>query len=95
MAILLLVVPFIPWESLLNLSPKYGNSIVVAICILIVYFCLNFVLSTINVVMMADQQPADASLRSLIQQLVSLTIIYVLTLTTKGNLINLCLELCA
>lgn len=95
MAILLLVVPFIPWENLLNISPKYGNSIVVAICILTVYFCLNFVLSTINVVMMADQQPADASLRSLIQQLVSLAIIYVLTLTTEGNLINLCLALCA
>lgn len=58
-------------------------------------FCLNFILSTINVVMMADQQPADASLRSLVQQLVSLAIIYVLTLTTKGSLVNLCLALCA
>lgn len=95
MLILLFIVPFIPWESLLNISSKYGNSLVVAICILVVYFCLNFILSTINVVMMADQQPADASLRSLVQQLVSLAIIYVLTLTTKGSLVNLCLALCA
>ena len=95
MLIFLFVVPFIPWESLLNISPKYGSSLVVAICILVVYFCLNFILSTINVVMMADQQPADASLRSLVQQLVSLAIIYVLTITTTGSLINLCLALCA
>lgn len=95
MLILLFIVPFIPWESLLNISSKYGNSLVVAICILVVYFCLNFILSTINVVMMADQQSADASLRSLVQQLVSLAIIYVLTLTTKGSLVNLCLALCA
>ena len=95
MLILLFIVPLIPWVSLLNISSKYGNSLVVAICILVVYFCLNFILSTINVVMMADQQPADASLRSLVQQLVSLAIIYVLTLTTKGSLVNLCLALCA
>ena len=95
MIIILCTTPFIPWESLLNLSPRFGNSLLVAICILAVYFCLNFILSTINVVMTADQQPADASLRSLIQQLVSLAIIYVLTLTTSGSLVNLCLALCA
>ena len=95
MLIFLFVVPFIPWESLLNISPKYGSSLVVAICILVVYFCLNFILSTINVVMMADQQPAEASLRSLVQQLVSLAIIYILTITTSGSLVNLCLALCA
>ena len=95
MLVLLLVVPFVPWESLLNLSPKFGTSLIAAICIIVVYFCLNFILSTINVVMMADQQPADASLRSLVQQLVSLAIIYVLTITTTGSLINLCLALCA
>lgn len=95
MILLLFIVPFVSWESLLNISSKYGHSLLVAICILIVYFCLNFILSTINVVMMADQQPADASLRSLIQQLISLIIIYILTLTTKGSLINLCLALCA
>lgn len=95
MALFLLAVPFVPWQSLLNLSPKFGNSLIVAICILVVYFCLNFILSTINIVIVADQQPADASLRSLIQQLVSLTVIYILTLTTSGSLVNLCLALCA
>ena len=95
MFILLFIVPFIQWESLLNINPRSGQSIIVAVCILIVYFCLNFVLSTINVVIMANQQPADASLRKLVQQLVSLAIIYVLTLTTEGNLVNLCLALCA
>lgn len=95
MLILLCVVPFIHWDKVLNLSPSIGHSLIASINILVVYFCLNFILSTINVVMMADQQPADASLRSLIQQLVSLAIIYILTLTTQGSLLKLCLALCA
>lgn len=49
MLVLLLVVPFVPWESLLNLSPKFGTSLIAAICIIVVYFCLNFILSTINI----------------------------------------------
>ena len=95
MILLLCGTPFIHWSSLLNLPVKYEYSLFIASVILIVYFCLNFILSTINVVMMANQQPADASLRTLLQQAISLLIIYVLTLTTQGNLINLCLALCA
>lgn len=94
MLILLLVVPFINWPSLLNLSPKYGHDLIVALCILVAYFCLNTIFSTINIVMIADQQPADASLRTLLQQATSLAIIFVLTKTTGGSLINLCLALC-
>lgn len=95
MLILLAVVPFINWSSVLNLSPQYGHSLVVALCILVVYFCLNTIFSTINVVMTANQQPADASLRQLIQQASSLLIIWILTVTTQGSLTKLCLALCA
>lgn len=94
MIILLFVVPFIDWPSLLNLSPKYGQSLVTALCILVAYFCLNTIFSTINVVMMANQQPADASLRNLIQQAASLAVIWILTLTTQGSLVKLCIALC-
>ena len=44
MFVLLLIAPFIKWESLLNLNPSIGQSLIVAVCILIVYFCLNFVI---------------------------------------------------
>lgn len=95
MLILLFVVPFINWYSVLNVSESIGNSLLASICILIVYFCLNFILSTINIVLQADQNPAGASGRDLIQQMLSLIIIWILTLTTQGSLLKLCIALCA
>ena len=94
MLILLFVAPYINWASVLNISQSYGESLLAAICILIVYFCLNFILSTINVVIMAEQRPADASMRDFVQQLTSLLFIWVLTLTTEGSLLKLCMALC-
>lgn len=95
MLILLFFAPYVNWYSFLSISESVGNSLVAAICILIVYFSLNFILSTVEVVLQADQNPACASLQSFLQQLCSLIIIWILTLTTDGNLINLCIALCA
>lgn len=95
MLIILLVAPFINWTSVLNISDSVGNSLLAAICIIVVYFCLNFILSTINMVLQADQNPSGASARDLVQQLLSLTIIWILTLTTQGSLLKLCVALCA
>lgn len=95
MILLLFVVPYVDWYSLLNVSETIGKSLLASICILVVYFSLNFILSTIDVVLQADQNPAYGSLLNFIQQLVSLAIIGVLTLTTKGDLLNLCIALCA
>ncbi len=94
MIVVLIATPFIDWASLLHLSDESAQGIASVVGILITYFCLNFVLSTINIVLQADQRPADASYRQFMQQLISLIIIYVLTLTTKGSLMNLCLGLC-
>ena len=95
MIILLFVVPVCNWYSVLNISESVGNSLLAAICILVVYFCLNFILSTINVVLQADQNPAGASLRELVQQIISFAIIWILTLTSRGSLLKLCVALCA
>ena len=92
MLLLLVVAPAVDWNRLLNLNPDL--SLIPAVCIVITYFCINFILSTINVVILADQKPADASLRSLIQQLASILIIFVLTKTTSGDLVKLCIGLC-
>lgn len=95
MVILLFGVPVFDWYSVLNVSESVGNSLLAAICILVVYFCLNFILSTINVVLQADQNPAGASLREFVQQFFSFAIIWVLTLTSEGSLLKLCVALCA
>ena len=95
MVIGLIVAPMLNWHSLLNLSPEGTTGLLTAVCIIIAYFCIQFVLSTINVILTADQRPADASLRSLIQNIITLIIIAVLVKTTEGSLVNLCLALCA
>ena len=92
--LLLIISSFINWSYFLNISLEHSDDLLVSICIIITYFCVNFILNTINTVILADQRPADASFRTFIQQLISLIIIYILTLTTKGSLINLCLALC-
>ena len=86
---------FVNWSNILNLTESSCEGLLTAIIITIAYFCLNFILNTINVVILAEQRPADASLRSLVQQIVSFVIILVLTKTTEGSLVKLCLALCA
>lgn len=95
MILMLVVAPSLDWNSILNLSQGAVEGLLISISIVITYFCINFILSTVNVVMQADQLPAGAALRGLVQQLLSLAVIYVLTLTTQGSLVKLCLALCA
>lgn len=94
MIILLALSGVVDWASLMKLTESQTDGLTAAVCIVVTYFCLNFVLSTLNVVIMATQRPADSSLISFVQQLTSLVIIFVLTETTKGSLTNLCLGLC-
>ncbi len=94
MILLLTAVPFIDWYSLLSLKQSNVEGLVVAVCIVISYFCMNFIFHTISVVILANQRPSESSFVTLVQQVVSLVIIYILTLTTEGNLIHLCLALC-
>lgn len=94
MLIMLIAAPMLDWFSILNLDQQEVEGLLAAVCIVITYFCINFILSTVNVVMQADQRPADAAFRSFVQQLLSLAVIWVLTLTTDGSLVKLCLALC-
>lgn len=94
MLLLMIIAQLVDWNTFLNIPGVNSRILVVSISIIIAYFCLNFILSTINVVLIADQRPANASFRNLIQQFVSLVIIGGLTLVTKGSLVLLCLGLC-
>lgn len=95
MVILLAIVPHLDWNSLLKLDGVDNYGIVVAISIIIAYFCINFILSTITVVITAHQEPANAAMIGMLQQVFSLIVIYLLTIITKGSLVKLCLGLCA
>lgn len=94
MLILFLIIPFIDWQSFLHINIDEVEGFMAAVYVLVAYFCLNFILSSINVVLTADQRPADSSFRQLIHQIISILFIYILTKITDGNIFNLCSALC-
>lgn len=90
--ILLIINPYIDWNSLLNVNTKEDLHIIFAI--VLSYFSLNFILSTINTILIADQRPGEASIRNVVQHILVLVTIIILTRTTSGTLTILCLVLC-
>ncbi len=91
----LLVNPFLDWADLLKLSSEFNDDVSKLAIIVFTYFCMQFVLRTINTIISADQEPSQAALISVIGQLVSLIIIVILVKTTEGSLVKLGLALCA
>lgn len=81
------------WNKILNINVDVDD-LSLSINIIIAYFCVNFVFSTINVVLLADQRPAKSSLIKLLQDLLTMIVILIMTLTIKGSLTNLCLAYC-
>jgi O-antigen/teichoic acid export membrane protein len=61
--------------------------------IVFVFFSMQFVLQLISTVLQASQQPAKAALFGFFGSLFSLTVIFILTKTTSGNLLYLGLSL--
>ncbi len=92
--IFLLVNPFLNWSDMLNLSGSYKAELSTLVLIVFTYFCFQFVFKIITTIIIADQEPAKASLIDLVAQILSLIIIGLLVTTTSGSLINLGLALC-
>lgn len=92
--VFLVVNPFLDWVKILDASADMRSELSMLAVIVFTYFCLQFVLKVVTTLILADQQPAKASLVDLIGQGVSLIFIVVLVKTTEGSLINLGWALC-
>ncbi len=84
---------FIDWTKILNTSPEMASELSGLALIVFSFFCIQMILKTINIVLIADQKPAKAATFDMLGQLIALVIIFVLTQTTKGSLIYLGLSL--
>jgi O-antigen/teichoic acid export membrane protein len=84
---------YINWDKLLNVKKDSIEGIAATALIIFTYFCIQFVLKIINTILIADQKPAIASLIDTLSQIASLVIIFLLTVFTKGSLINLAIAL--
>jgi len=85
---------FLNWSSILKVDQAMRAEISLLVMIVFSYFCLQFILKIVSTLIIADQQPAKASVIDLIGQIMSLTIIVILKSLTEGSLINLGLALC-
>jgi len=87
--IFLIVNYYVNWSSVLNAPKEMTSELSKLALIVFSYFCLQFILRTINIVLLADQKPAKSDFFDMIGQMISLVIIYILTKYTQGSLINL------
>jgi O-antigen/teichoic acid export membrane protein len=92
--IFLIVNHFLNWSQILNISQTMQSEISMLALIVFTYFCLQFILKVITTLIVADQQPAKASLLEIGGQVLSLIFIVILVKTTQGSLIKLGLALC-
>ncbi len=83
------ITPFLNWSNILNSPVEMAGELRILALIVFTFFCLQFVLKLITTVLTANQEPAKASFFNFLGSLFSLIVIYILTLTTEGNLIYL------
>ena len=79
--------PFLNWVKIFNTAPDLGQELGILMLIVFTFFCLKFVLQLLVSILYADQRPAIINVISLVGNIVSLLVIYILTKTTQGSLI--------
>ncbi len=94
MLLFLVINKYIDWAVFFNIKGSINNSLNIVIAIVFSFFCLKFILSTINIVLIAHQRPAEASFRQLCESILALICVFILTKTTKGSLVLLSLSMC-
>jgi O-antigen/teichoic acid export membrane protein len=87
--LLMLASQFISWHTLLNLPASTEKEVSTLAMLIFSYFCFQFIFRIINTILIADQQPAKASLLDMMGQLLTLIIIFILTELTNGSLLYL------
>lgn len=88
-AILFFVCKYVNWISLLNVDAKYQELIIQVMRIVIVFFCISFIVNIQNTVLRALQLNALGSAFSAIGQVLVLIVTYILTITTEPSLVYL------
>lgn len=85
--------PFLNWAKILNAPSNMVAELSLLALVVFIFFCLQFVFQLLTTIITANQQPAKASLINFLGSLAALTIIFILTKTTGGNLLYLGISL--
>ncbi|HEV2353104.1 MAG TPA: hypothetical protein VGR89_02580, partial [Puia sp.] len=86
MVLFWIVSPFLNWAHILNTGPGLAGELGRMMLVVFSFFCLQFILNLIGNILYAHQEPALTNLIMPLGNIVSLIVIYILTLTTHGSL---------
>lgn len=93
--LLVICIPFINWAWCLNVDSVYNQAIEDAMYVLVICFCLQMILNVLTAVIAAFQKVALSSSFTVIGNVLSLIIIYFLTLLCPPSLLALALAISA
>lgn len=82
---------FLNWPSILNVDDSYSLELRNVCAIVSFFFCINLVVSLFSTVLTADQKPGWADMLNAAGHVLSLIVIYFLTISSEGSLLNLAL----
>lgn len=84
---------FLDWTRVLNVPASMRSELNLIVVIVFCIFSVQFVLQLINVVCQARQNTIIPSLISFSGSFIGLILVFILTKTTRGSLLNLCLSI--
>lgn len=82
---------FIDWTIVLKVDKTYYNELHKVFAIVSGFFCLNLIANIFSMLLSANQKPGYASAITGLGSIISIVVIYILTLYTDGSLVNLAL----
>lgn len=83
------ILPLVNWCSLLNISEIYADDILQVLRVLVIFMCIHMIVNVLTNVVAAFQRVAFSSLFSMIGQVISFVIIFIMTKTISPSLMGL------
>ena len=77
---------FLNWNSILNITTLNNSELASIVLIVVVFFCLNFIVKIIGIILAANQRLSVGSLMGVISSILSLIIIWIITITVSPSL---------
>ena len=77
---------FLNWNSILNISTLSNSELASTVLIVVVFFCLSFIMKTIGIILAANQRNSIGSMMGVISSVTSLLVIWLLTVLVPPSL---------
>lgn len=79
---------FLDWRRILNIYTITQEELSIVVIVVVSFFCINFIVKTIGVILAADQRVSYSSLMGVLSSIFSLVVIWILTKVTEPSLLN-------